>query len=174
MSFERKKEALELLKRGFRKKEIAQRLQISTRTLRRWFQELKTLEEEVESLAQQGIQSICPIPDTGNREDTGADKKPDSPEILARKQEYLNLLFKFRIEALERAEKLNGISQLGLTKTLQALEQINTSDLTSIRQIESFFKVAASASNLATDLQASGIAFDQVHRTLEQKGFISD
>ncbi len=136
---EKKIRALELLRQGWQKKDIADELGVSDRTLRRWLND-----ESAETTATAVVEGES-----------------------NRLQTYREKLLQFRQETEDVGDILMSVGLSTLKLVVDGLEKLPPEEVKGIRGISQAIKSASNAAVVATELKGDAFAIEEVLERLK-------
>lgn len=153
----KKARVYELLSQGMTKKQIADELGISERTIRRWVNSGQDMSE----VRKDTLNKIVHVEQTGQNFNEHTSKLSKTNANTTR-EEYIRKLHEYREVNMAIANMLMemGMKILEVVKT--SAENLSEKQITTLKQLETAYKVGSHAANQGSELMINSLAVDDL------------
>lgn len=159
----KKARVYELLSQGMTQKQIADELGISDRTVRRW---VNTSQDKSE-VRKDTLNKIVHVEQTGQNF-YEHDSEVSKTSVITPKEEYIRKLREYREVNTAIANMLMEMGMKILDVVKVSAENLSEKQITTIRQLETAYKVGSHAANQGSELMANSLAVDDLLEKFEE------
>lgn len=159
----KKARVYELLSQGMTKKQIADELGISERTIRRWVNS----GQDMSQVRKDTLNKIVHVEQTGQNFDEHNSEVSKTSETTP-KEEYVRKLREYREINTAIADMLMQLGMKILNVVKASAENLSEKEITTIRQLETAYKVGSHAANQGSELMTNSLAVDDLLQKLEE------